>query len=134
MNFDQEADTPEQASFRQEVRAWFEEAMAGRGDLKWSTQWSTRGNEVEYEFRRDLAIKLGEKGWLFPTVAPEYGGGGRAPQPDDGTERRLTRAAQMIVAENGYQRSFMRGHREAVQTTSAVGLIRVCPGSCHCPA
>ena len=76
MNFDQEADTPEQARFRVEVREWFDAAMAGRGDLKWSTQWSTRGNEVEYEFRRDLARKLGEKGWLFPTIAPEYGGGG----------------------------------------------------------
>lgn len=76
MNFDQEADTPEQARFRQEVREWFEVAMAGRGDLKWSTQWSTRGNEVEYEFRRDLARKLGEKGWMFPTVPTEYGGGG----------------------------------------------------------
>lgn len=76
MNFDQEADTPEQASFRREVRAWLETAMRDRGDLKWSTQWSTRGNEVEYQFRRDLALKMGAKGWLFPTIPTEYGGGG----------------------------------------------------------
>lgn len=76
MNFDQEADTPEQARFREEVRAWLADALSGRGDMRWSTQWSTRGNEVEYQFRRDLARKLGEKGWLFPTIPKEYGGGG----------------------------------------------------------
>lgn len=76
MNFNQEADTPDQARFRQEVRAWLETAMRDRGDIKWSTQWSTRGNEVEYRFRRDLARKMGAKGWLFPTIPTQYGGGG----------------------------------------------------------
>src|SRR5581483_9066368 len=30
----------------------------------------------EYQLRRALGRKLGEKGWLYPTMPVEYGGGG----------------------------------------------------------
>jgi alkylation response protein AidB-like acyl-CoA dehydrogenase len=45
-------------------------------DLKWSATWSTRASDVEYEFRRNLARKLGARGWLFPTFPTESGGAG----------------------------------------------------------
>src|SRR3989337_3140775 len=50
--------------------------MRGSEHLRWSATWSTRENEEEYRFRRNLAGKLGEKGWLFPMFPVEYGGAG----------------------------------------------------------
>jgi len=62
--------------FRKEVRGWLEENMRGAEHLRWSASWSTREDEKEYKFRRGLAEKLGEKGWLFPIYPKEYGGAG----------------------------------------------------------
>jgi alkylation response protein AidB-like acyl-CoA dehydrogenase len=62
--------------FQDEVRAWLKDAMRGSEHLRWSANWSTRENEEEYRFRRSLAEKLGERGWLFPTLPPELGGAG----------------------------------------------------------
>ena len=48
--------------------------MKGSEGLRWSATWSTRENDKEYQFRRELAGKLGGKGWLFPMFPVEYGG------------------------------------------------------------
>ena len=74
MDFNLQPDTPEISAFRKEVRAWLEENMKGGEGLRWSATWSTRENEEEYRFRRNLAAKLGGKGWLFPMFPVEYGG------------------------------------------------------------
>src|SRR3990167_768671 len=74
MDFNLQADTPETGEFRKEVRGWFEENMRGSENLRWSASWSTRENEEEVRFRRELAEKLGKKGWLFPMFPVEYGG------------------------------------------------------------
>src|SRR5438093_2767399 len=76
MDFNVSADPPHIVEIRKEVRAWLEENMHGAEHLRWSASWSTRENEEEYKFRRGLAEKLGAKGWLFPTLEPEYGGAG----------------------------------------------------------
>jgi alkylation response protein AidB-like acyl-CoA dehydrogenase len=76
MDFSVEADSPEIAEFRKEVRAWLKENMRGGEHLRWSASWSTRENDEEYRFRRALAGKLGRRGWLFPMFPVEYGGGG----------------------------------------------------------
>jgi alkylation response protein AidB-like acyl-CoA dehydrogenase len=76
MDFSENSDTPEIAAFRREVRQWLEENMRGSEHLRWSATWSTRENEEEYQFRRELGRKLGAKGWLFPMVPIEYGGAG----------------------------------------------------------
>ena len=76
MDFSLQADPQEIAAFRKEVRAWLEENMRGSEHLRWSATWSTRENEEEYRFRRNLAGKLGKKGWLFPMFPVEYGGAG----------------------------------------------------------
>jgi len=76
MDFNLQPDTPAISAFRGEVMAWLEENMKGSEGLRWSATWSTRENEKEYRFRRNLAGKLGEKGWLFPMFPVEYGGGG----------------------------------------------------------
>ena len=62
------------ALFRREVAGWMEDNMRGGEHLRWSASWSTRENEEEYRFRRDLANKLGQKGWLFPMFPKAYGG------------------------------------------------------------
>jgi alkylation response protein AidB-like acyl-CoA dehydrogenase len=76
MDFNLQEDPPEMAAFRREVAAWTEENMRGGEHLRWSASWSTRENEKEYHFRRNLAGKLGRKGWLFPMFPKEYGGAG----------------------------------------------------------
>ena len=65
--------TPEQEEFRQEVSAWLKENVpkgvehpADPADLTWE----------QYQLRRELGRKLGDKGWLWPTAPKEYGGGG----------------------------------------------------------
>jgi len=74
MDFSLQTDPPEIAAFRKEVRAWLQENMRGSEHLRWSASWSTRENDEEYRFRRNLAGKLGKKGWLFPMFPVEYGG------------------------------------------------------------
>ena len=76
MDFNISADPPQVVEFRKEVRGWLEENMRGAEHLRWSASWSTREDEKEYKFRRGLAEKLGEKGWLFPIYPKEYGGAG----------------------------------------------------------
>ncbi len=65
--------TPEQEEFRREVSAWLTEHVpdgmehpADPADLTWD----------QYQLRRELGRKLGDKGWLWPTAPAEYGGGG----------------------------------------------------------
>ena len=65
--------TPEQEEFRREVSAWLREHVpagvehpADPADLTWD----------QYQLRRELGRKLGDKGWLWPTAPREYGGGG----------------------------------------------------------
>src|SRR5579859_80984 len=70
------ASSPELSAFTDEVRAFLTEEMRDARHLKWSATWSTRANEEEYSFRRNLARKLGARGWLFPTFPVEYGGAG----------------------------------------------------------
>src|SRR3989304_3120385 len=76
MDFSLQADTPEISAFRKEGRDWLGEKMRGRGHLRWSGIWSARENDEEYKFRRQLATKLGKRGWLFPTYPVKYGGAG----------------------------------------------------------
>ncbi|MFQ5851773.1 MAG: acyl-CoA dehydrogenase [Candidatus Binatia bacterium] len=76
MDFSLQTDPPEIAGFRKEVREWLQENMRGSEHLRWSASWSTRENDQEYQFRRNLAGKLGKKGWLFPMFPIEYGGAG----------------------------------------------------------
>jgi 3-oxocholest-4-en-26-oyl-CoA dehydrogenase alpha subunit len=76
MDFNVQADAGEISVFRTEVREWLQENMRGAEKLRWSATWSTRENEEEYRFRRGLARKLGEKGWLFPMFPVDYGGAG----------------------------------------------------------
>ena len=65
--------TPEQEEFRREVSAWLKQHVpdgmehpADPADLTWD----------QYQLRRELGRKLGDKGWLWPTAPKEYGGGG----------------------------------------------------------
>ena len=65
--------TPEQEEFRREVQAWLADNVppglehpADPADLTWE----------QYQRRRDLGRRLGQRGWLWPTAPAEYGGGG----------------------------------------------------------
>jgi alkylation response protein AidB-like acyl-CoA dehydrogenase len=69
-------DTPAQAEFRAEVRAWLAENIPAGLEFKGDSNGLKPMGEEEYEFRRALAHKMGERGWLFPVYPTEYGGGG----------------------------------------------------------
>jgi len=63
----------EQEKFAKEVRAWIKEnvpkdLVKPRSIMKMSRE--------QWELRRDLCRKLGQKGWLYPSYPREYGGGG----------------------------------------------------------
>ena len=65
--------TPEQEEFRQEVRGWLAENVSP--DIAHPPD-SINITEGQYQLRRGLGRKLGEKGWLWATAPEEYGGGG----------------------------------------------------------
>ena len=67
--------TPEQEEFRQEVREWLKENVSP--DIAHPPD-SINITEEQYQLRRALGRKLGEKGWLWATAPEEYGGGGLA--------------------------------------------------------
>ena len=65
--------TKEQEEFAKEVREWLDEnvpkdIVSTRDPLKMSYE--------QWQKRRELARKLGEKGWLYPSSPRQYGGGG----------------------------------------------------------
>ena len=72
MNFEPQY-TPELEEFRREVRTWLDENLpsglfepADPADLTYE----------QYQIRRELGRKLGEKRWLWPMAPVEYGGAG----------------------------------------------------------
>ncbi len=66
-------DTSEMAAFRKEVRGYLNEiipkGLVVAADL-------SKNTDEQYEMRREIARNLGTKGWLYPTMPREYGGGG----------------------------------------------------------
>ena len=60
MNFAIE-DSPEQSAFREEVRAFLDKNVSPKIE--------------QYQLRRDLGRALGARGWLYPSMPKEYGGG-----------------------------------------------------------
>ena len=71
MNFAIE-DSPEQSAFRAEVREFLKTAVSP--NLEHSVDPVDMSYE-QYQLRRDLGRKLGAKGWLYPSMPKEYGGG-----------------------------------------------------------
>jgi len=67
--------TPEQEEFRQEVKEWLKENVSP--DISHPPD-SINITEEQYQLRRALGRKLGDKGWLWATAPEEYGGGGLA--------------------------------------------------------
>ena len=71
MNFGIE-DSPEQNAFRDEVRAFL--ATAVPDNLEHYIDPVDMPYE-QYQLRRAIGRKLGAKGWLYPSMPVEYGGG-----------------------------------------------------------
>lgn len=65
--------TPEQEAFRKEVAAWMEANVPK--DLE-STADAANLPKEQWEKRREIGKRLGSKGWLWPTMPTQYGGGG----------------------------------------------------------
>ena len=66
--------SPEQEAFRTEVRAWLEQHVPAIPDHADPADLTAN----EYALQRELGHELGAKGWLYPTMPAEYGGGGMA--------------------------------------------------------
>ena len=71
MNFAIE-DSSEQSAFRGEVRSFLEQAVPA--DLELSVDPCDMTFE-QYQLRREVGRRLGAKGWLYPSMPKEYGGG-----------------------------------------------------------
>ncbi len=65
--------TEEQEEFAKEVRAWLDENTPK--ELV-TTRDPQKMSREQWQMRRELGRKLGEKGWLYPGYPHEYGGGG----------------------------------------------------------
>ena len=65
--------TKEQEEFAKEVRAWLDENTPK--ELV-TTRDPQKMSREQWQMRRELGRKLGEKGWLYPGYPREYGGGG----------------------------------------------------------
>src|SRR3954471_17153009 len=74
MNFAIE-DSSEQSAFRAEVREFLARSLSP--DFEHSVDPCDMSYE-QYQIRRDLGRKLGARGWLYPSMPKEYGGGGRS--------------------------------------------------------
>lgn len=72
MNFSLEY-TEKQQEFAKEVREWLAKNVPK--DLVYPKDPLQMSYE-QWQKRRELGRKLGEKGWLWPSYPPEYGGGG----------------------------------------------------------
>ena len=64
--------TPEQDAFRAEAREWVERNVPDVPDHPDPAKLT----RAEYDLQREFGRKLGAKGWLYPTMPTEYGGGG----------------------------------------------------------
>ena len=65
--------TTEQQEFRSEVKGWLADVLPD------GLEFPADSNDLSYNGYlklRELGRSLGEKGWLWPTAPPEYGGGG----------------------------------------------------------
>lgn len=68
--------TEEQEEFRKEVRAWLQQngkMPQGLGELPINDRDVTR---EQWEWSKEFRRKLGQRGWLYPTLPQDYGGGG----------------------------------------------------------
>jgi alkylation response protein AidB-like acyl-CoA dehydrogenase len=65
--------TPAQEEFRLQVRSWLEDHVPVE-----LTKPAADDHEAfkQYQLKRELGLRLGEQGWLYPSAPPEYGGGG----------------------------------------------------------
>ena len=71
MNFAIE-DSAEQGTFRAEVRAWLAQNVSPK--LEHSVDPCDMSLE-QYQIRRELGRRLGARGWLYPSMPAQYGGG-----------------------------------------------------------
>jgi alkylation response protein AidB-like acyl-CoA dehydrogenase len=71
MNFAIE-DSTEQSAFRAEVRDWLAKNVSPK--IEHSIDPCDMSLE-QYHLRRDLGRRLGSKGWLYPNMPKQYGGG-----------------------------------------------------------
>jgi len=65
--------TEDQAAFAREVRSWLDDSVPD--DLEYPRD-PRKMSRAQWEKRRELGRRLGEKGWLHPEVPLQYGGGG----------------------------------------------------------
>ncbi len=68
--------TSEQEEFRKEVRSWLEENAKMPSELGEWPRFEVDVTQEQYDWKMSVRRKLGHKGWLFPTMPKEYGGGG----------------------------------------------------------
>lgn len=65
-------DTSEMAEFRKEVKEYLKEIIPSNFA---NSPYPGEPDAVQYRIRREIGQKLGARGWLYPAIKKEYGGG-----------------------------------------------------------
>jgi len=68
--------TTEQEDFRKEVQAWMEANAVMPKELGQRSLDEMGTTREQWDWTRAFTQKLGHKGWLYPTLPTQYGGGG----------------------------------------------------------
>src|SRR5690242_18471479 len=71
--------TQEQEEFRQEVRAWLADHAKMPPELGAWPRFEVDVTKEQWDWKMSVRREVGHKGWLFPTMPKEYGGGGLSP-------------------------------------------------------
>jgi alkylation response protein AidB-like acyl-CoA dehydrogenase len=93
--------TEEQDQFRIEVRAWIE----GNVPEEMKVPIDARDfSKEQYLFWRETHKEMAKKGWLYPTMPAEYGGGGLTPDHETVLEEEFDRGRVMgpMNTRNGF--------------------------------
>ncbi len=73
MDFTPTEYTEEQEEFAREVREWLDENVPEGMEFP---RDPLKVTQEQFQKRRELARRAARKGWLYPNMSPEYGGGG----------------------------------------------------------
>jgi len=97
--------TEEQEAFRQEVRKWIDDNIPEDKRRPIDPEIMTDGQLGPaadlYNWWRDKHVEIAEKGWLYPTMPKEYGGGGLSGEHETIIEEEFSRGRVVSGFTNG---------------------------------
>jgi len=108
--------TKEQEQFRKEVRTWLEGNAKKPSEVAGDWPLDETGlTPAHREWIKGLRLKLGQKGWLYPTLSKEYGGGGLSVEHDIVIKEELRPFAEVNASSVALAGLYVYGTEEQKQ-------------------